>query len=88
MLAGVYRRQGASACAASQQWDPDSTSKDGICAEETKTCAAILRMIESTAKNGVPVLATTNRREALDAAILRKGRFDHSRMSITNNIPK
>jgi ATP-dependent Zn protease len=35
-------------------------------------------MIESAAKSGVLVLATTNRREALDPAILRKGRFDHS----------
>lgn len=38
----------------------------------------ILRMIESASKNGVLVLATTNRREALDPAILRKGRFDHA----------
>lgn len=38
----------------------------------------ILRMIESAAKNGVLVLATTNRKEALDPAVLRKGRFDHS----------
>jgi ATP-dependent Zn protease len=38
----------------------------------------IFRMIESAAKNGILVLATTNRREALDPALLRKGRFDHS----------
>jgi hypothetical protein len=38
----------------------------------------ILKMIESAAKNGVLVLATTNRRDALDPAVLRKGRFDHS----------
>ncbi|MCK1715044.1 AAA family ATPase [Bradyrhizobium sp. 143] len=38
----------------------------------------ILRMIESAAKNGVLVLATTNRKEALDPAVLRTGRFDHS----------
>jgi ATP-dependent Zn protease len=38
----------------------------------------ILRMIESAAKNSVLVLATTNRKEALDPAVLRKGRFDHS----------
>jgi cell division protease FtsH len=37
-----------------------------------------LRMIESAAKNGVLVRATTNRREAFDSTILRKGRFDHS----------
>jgi ATP-dependent Zn protease len=30
------------------------------------------------AKNGVLVLATTNRKEALDPAVLRTGRFDHS----------
>jgi cell division protease FtsH len=38
----------------------------------------ILRMVEAASKNGVLVLATTNRREALDPAILRKGRFDHT----------
>ncbi|MEY9461976.1 cell division protease FtsH [Bradyrhizobium ottawaense] len=38
----------------------------------------ILRMIEAAAKNGVLVLATTNRKEALDPAVLRTGRFDHS----------
>jgi cell division protease FtsH len=38
----------------------------------------ILRMIESAAKNGILVLATTNRKEALDPAVMRKGRFDHS----------
>jgi hypothetical protein len=38
----------------------------------------ILRMIEAAARNGVLVLATTNRKEALDPAVLRTGRFDHS----------
>lgn len=38
----------------------------------------ILRMIESSAKNNFLVLATTNRKEALDPAVLRTGRFDHS----------
>jgi cell division protease FtsH len=38
----------------------------------------ILRMIEPAAKNGVLVLATTNRKEALDPAVPRTGRFDHS----------
>jgi Cdc6-like AAA superfamily ATPase len=38
----------------------------------------VLRMIESASRNGVLVLATTNLRDALDPAILRKGRFDHS----------
>jgi SpoVK/Ycf46/Vps4 family AAA+-type ATPase len=38
----------------------------------------ILRMIEGAAKNNILVIATTNRREALDPALLRKGRFDHA----------
>ena len=38
----------------------------------------LLRLVESASKNGILVVATTNRREALDPAILRKGRFDHA----------
>jgi cell division protease FtsH len=38
----------------------------------------LLRLVERASANNVLVIATTNRREALDAAILRKGRFDHS----------
>jgi ATP-dependent Zn protease len=38
----------------------------------------ILHLIESAAKNNILVIATTNRREALDPALLRKGRFDHA----------
>ena len=38
----------------------------------------ILRLIEGAAKNNILVIATTNRREALDPALLRKGRFDHT----------
>jgi cell division protease FtsH len=38
----------------------------------------LLRLIESASDNGILVIATTNRRDALDAAILRKGRFDHA----------
>jgi hypothetical protein len=38
----------------------------------------LLRLVEGAAKNNILVIATTNRREALDPAILRKGRFDHA----------
>jgi cell division protease FtsH len=37
----------------------------------------LLRLVEAASANHILVLATTNRREALDPAILRKGRFDH-----------
>jgi cell division protease FtsH len=40
--------------------------------------AELLRLVETAAKNGVLVIATTNRKDALDPAILRKGRFDHA----------
>jgi ATP-dependent 26S proteasome regulatory subunit len=38
----------------------------------------LLRLVESASENNILVVATTNRREALDPAILRKGRFDHA----------
>jgi SpoVK/Ycf46/Vps4 family AAA+-type ATPase len=38
----------------------------------------ILRLVEGAAKNNILVIATTNRKEALDPALLRKGRFDHA----------
>jgi ATP-dependent Zn protease len=38
----------------------------------------LLRLVESASKNGILVVATTNRKDALDPAILRKGRFDHA----------
>jgi hypothetical protein len=38
----------------------------------------LLRLVEATSANDILVVATTNRREALDPAILRKGRFDHA----------
>ena len=38
----------------------------------------LLRLVESAAENKILVLATTNRIEALDPAIRRKGRFDHA----------
>lgn len=38
----------------------------------------LLRLVEDALENRILVIATTNRREALDPAILRKGRFDHA----------
>jgi hypothetical protein len=38
----------------------------------------LLKLVEKASQNGILVIATTNRRDALDPAILRRGRFDHS----------
>jgi cell division protease FtsH len=38
----------------------------------------LLRMVESASQNGVLFIATTNRKHALDPALLRRGRFDHA----------
>ena len=40
--------------------------------------AELLRLVETASANDILVVATTNRREALDPAILRRGRFDHA----------
>jgi cell division protease FtsH len=38
----------------------------------------LLKLLEAAAANGVTLVATTNRKEAIDPAFLRKGRFDHA----------
>jgi hypothetical protein len=38
----------------------------------------LLKLVERAAQNRILVMATTNRRDALDPAILRRGRFDHA----------
>jgi cell division protease FtsH len=38
----------------------------------------LLRFVERASDSGILVVATTNRRDALDPATLRKGRFDHA----------
>lgn len=37
----------------------------------------MLKLVEAAATLGIVVVATTNRKEAIDRAFLRKGRFDH-----------
>lgn len=37
----------------------------------------LLKLVEAAAAHGITVVATTNRKEAIDGAFLRKGRFDH-----------
>ena len=37
-----------------------------------------LKLVESAAGRGITLVATTNRKEAIDPAFLRKGRFDHA----------
>ena len=38
----------------------------------------LLKLVEAAAGSGITVVATTNRKEPIDAAFLRKGRFDHA----------
>jgi ATP-dependent 26S proteasome regulatory subunit len=38
----------------------------------------LLRLVEAASASNILVVATTNRRDAVDPAILRKGRFDHA----------
>ena len=37
-----------------------------------------LKLVEAAAGRGITLVATTNRKEAIDQAFLRKGRFDHA----------
>lgn len=37
----------------------------------------LMRQVEKAGERGILVIATTNRIEAIDRAMLRKGRFDH-----------
>ena len=38
----------------------------------------LLKLVEAAAADGITVVATTNRKDAIDPAFLRKGRFDHA----------
>jgi cell division protease FtsH len=45
-------------------------------AHKVEELSELLRLVENAASEGVLVVATTNRRDAIDDAFLRKGRFD------------
>lgn len=53
--------------------------KRGDNAHESKVeeISQLLRLLEKAGSNGILVVATTNRYDALDSAIVRRGRFDH-----------
>ena len=55
-------------------------SARGIGAQDHKVeeVSELLKLVEAAADNGIVVMATTNRMEAIDSAFLRKGRFDHA----------
>lgn len=44
---------------------------------QVEEISELLRMLETAAENNILVVATTNRIEAIDPALLRKGRFDY-----------
>jgi cell division protease FtsH len=49
----------------------------GSQAHKVEEVSELLKLVEAAAANGITVVATTNRKEAIDGAFLRKGRFDH-----------
>src|SRR5262249_52964596 len=44
---------------------------------KTEEITELLRLVETASENNILVIGTTNRRDSLDPAFLRKGRFDH-----------
>jgi hypothetical protein len=55
----------------------ERNSDDGTSAFRVEEVAEFLRQIPAAAQNRVLVIAMTNRLDAIDRAILRRGRFDH-----------
>lgn len=51
----------------------------GISSQDYKVeeISEFLKLVEAAASSGIILVATTNRKEAIDEAFLRKGRFDH-----------
>jgi len=57
--------------------DAMTMQRDGMDgAHKIEELSELLRLVEKAASEGVLVVATTNRRDAIDDAFLRKGRFD------------
>lgn len=54
-----------------------ATRAAGTQSHKIEEISELLKLVEGAAANGITVVATTNRREAIDPAFLRKGRFDH-----------
>jgi cell division protease FtsH len=57
-----------------------STRAVGLQDYKIEEISELLKLVEGAAAHGVIVVATTNRKEAIDPAFLRKGRFDHAFM--------
>lgn len=55
----------------------DRSASDGMGTHHVEEVAEFLRRIPEAAKQQVLVVAMTNRIDTIDAAILRRGRFDH-----------
>ena len=55
-------------------------STRGIGSQDHKVeeVSVLLKLVETAAGSGITVVATTNRKEVIDPAFLRKGRFDHA----------
>lgn len=60
------------------EFDALASSRGGTSQEhKIEEVAEMLRLIETASERSLVVIATTNRRAAIDDAMLRRGRFDH-----------
>ncbi len=61
-----------------EEFDAIGGSRSGVAHEhKIEEVSQLLRVIETASKQGILVIATTNRYHSIDEAIVRKGRFDH-----------
>ncbi|GEM_PF-2724670 len=61
-----------------EEFDAIGGSRSGDAHEhKIEEVSQLLRVIETASKQGILVIATTNRYHSIDDAIVRKGRFDH-----------
>lgn len=59
--------------------DAIAGSREGLSQDhKIEEISELLKMIEGAAQQSILVIGTTNRRDAIDPAFLRKGRFDHA----------